>query len=114
MSFASGLKTIVVATDLSGNSEAALEYARKLAGGYGARIVLAHGLDPVDYAAVDAVPGRLLREMTEQARAALAAMSGDLLREGIHSHSEIRQGAVTEMLVGAGVMSTEPLEVVTL
>jgi nucleotide-binding universal stress UspA family protein len=99
MSFSGGLKTIVVATDLSGNSEAALEYARKLAGGYGARIVLAHGLDPVDYAAVDAVPGRLLREMTEQARAALAAMSGDLLREGIHSHSEIRQGAVAEMLV---------------
>jgi nucleotide-binding universal stress UspA family protein len=99
MGFASGMKTIVVATDLSGNSAAALEYARKLAGGYGARIVLAHGLDPVDYAAVGAVPGRLLREMTEQARAALAAMSGDLLREGIHSHSEIRQGAVVEMLV---------------
>ena len=99
MSFASGLKTIVVATDLSGNSEAALEYARKLAGGYGARIVLAHGLDPVDYAAVDAVPGRVAREMTEQARAALDEMSRDLLREGIHSHSEIRQGAVAEMLV---------------
>jgi nucleotide-binding universal stress UspA family protein len=102
MSFASGMKTIVVATDLSGNSEAALEYARKLAGGYGARIVLAHGLDPVDYAAVDAVPGRLLRVMTDQARAALAAMSSDLLREGIHSHSEIRQGAVAEMLVNVG------------
>ncbi|MGO9337808.1 MAG: universal stress protein [Terracidiphilus sp.] len=93
------MKTIVVATDLGGKSEAAFEYARKLANAYGARIVLAHGLDPVDYAAVDAVPGRLLREMTDQARAALAAMSGDLLREGIHSHSEIRQGAVAEMLV---------------
>jgi nucleotide-binding universal stress UspA family protein len=99
MGFVSGMKTIVVATDLSGKSEAALEYARKLASGYGARIVLAHGLDPVDYAAVDAVPGRLLRQMTEQARAALGTMSGDLLREGIHSHSEIRQGAVAEMLV---------------
>jgi hypothetical protein len=32
MSFASGMKTIVVATDLTGQSEAALEYARKLAG----------------------------------------------------------------------------------
>ena len=31
MSFATGLKTIVVATDLHGQSEAALEYARKLA-----------------------------------------------------------------------------------
>ena len=99
MSFARGMKTIVVAADLGGKTEAALEYARKLAGGYGARIVLAHGLDPVDYAVVGAVPGRLLRELTEKARAALAAMSGDLLREGIPSHSEIRQGAVAQMLV---------------
>jgi nucleotide-binding universal stress UspA family protein len=99
MSFASGMKTIVVATDLHGQSEAALEYARKLAGGYGARIVLAHGLDPVDYASVEAVPGRVLKGMTEQARAALDAMAGELLREGIPSHSEIRQGTVAQMLV---------------
>jgi len=99
MSFAEGMKTIVVATDLHGQSEAALEYARKLAGAYGARIVLAHGLDPADYAAVDAVPGRILQGMTEQARGALGKMAGELLREGIHSHSEIRQGAVAQMLL---------------
>jgi nucleotide-binding universal stress UspA family protein len=99
MSFAAGMKTIVVATDLSGQSEAALEYARKLAGGYGARIVLAHGIDPLDYAAVDAVPGRVLKGLSEKARAALDALAGDLLREGIPSHSEIRQGAVAQMLV---------------
>jgi nucleotide-binding universal stress UspA family protein len=99
MSFASGMKTIVVATDLGSQSEAALEYARKLAGGYGARIVLAHGIDPLDYAAVDAVPGRVLKGLTEEARAALDKLSGDLLREGIPSHSEIRQGAVAQMLV---------------
>jgi len=99
MSFATGMKTIVVATDLTGQSEAALEYARKLAGGYGARIVLAHGTDPVEYAAVDAVPGRVLRSMTEEARTALEKLSGELLRKGIPSHSEIRQGAVAEMLV---------------
>jgi nucleotide-binding universal stress UspA family protein len=56
MSFQDGLKTIVVATDLEGQSEAALEYARKLATSYGARIVLAHGLDPMEYAALDALP----------------------------------------------------------
>jgi len=99
MSFAAAMKTIVVATDLNSQSEAALEYARKLAGGYGARIVLAHGVDPVDYATVDMVPGRVLKGMTEQARAALEELAGDLLREGIHSHSEIRQGAVAQMLV---------------
>lgn len=99
MSFATGMKTIVVATDLHGQSEAALEYARKLAGGYGARIVLAHGLDPVEYASVDTVPGQLRKGMTEEARAVLDQLAGDLLREGIRSHSEIRQGAVAEMLV---------------
>jgi nucleotide-binding universal stress UspA family protein len=99
MSFAAGLKTIVVATDLAGRSEAALEYGRKLAGGYGARIVLAHGLDPLEYATVDAVPGGVLDKMTEAARGALDALGSDLLREGIHSHSEIRQGAVAQMLV---------------
>jgi nucleotide-binding universal stress UspA family protein len=98
MSFATGLKTIVVATDLGGRSEGALEYASKLATGYGARIVLAHGIDPLDYAAVDGVPGRVLKGLTEKARTVLDELAGDLLREGIHSHSEIRQGAVAQML----------------
>jgi len=97
--FESGLKTIVVATDLGGQAEAALEYARKLATYYGARIVLAHGLDPMEYAAVDAVPGSVLNHMTEAARKVLDQLTGELLREGIHSHSEVRQGAVVEMLV---------------
>ncbi|MGC1420940.1 MAG: universal stress protein [Terracidiphilus sp.] len=99
MSFASGLKTIVVATDLDGRADAALEYARKLAVSYGARIVLAHGLDPLDYASVIAVPGKVLRSLTEEARATLDQLSADLVREGIHSHSEIRQGEVAQMLV---------------
>jgi nucleotide-binding universal stress UspA family protein len=94
MSFANGLKTIVV-----GRSEAALEYARKLAGAYGARIVLAYGADPVEYAVVDEVPGRVLEILPEEARAVLDSLSDDLLREGIHSHSEIRQGEVAQMLL---------------
>lgn len=99
MSFATGLKTIVVATDLNGQSEAALEYARKLAANYGARIVLAHGVDPLEYAAVDQVSGTLRSSLSEEARKVLDNLAGDLLRDGIHSHSEIRQGAVAQMLV---------------
>jgi nucleotide-binding universal stress UspA family protein len=99
MSFASSLKTIIVATDLQGRSEAALEYARKLASAYGARIVLAHGTDPLEYAVVDHVPGGVWQRLSEQARAVLDEMAADLIREGIHSHSEIRQGAVADMLV---------------
>jgi nucleotide-binding universal stress UspA family protein len=99
MSFADGLKTIVVATDLEGRADAALEYARRLAGAYGSRIVLAHGLDPIDFAAVDAVPGRVLKGMTEAARAALDEMAAALFEDGIHTHSEIRQGVVAHMLL---------------
>ncbi|MGB7266214.1 MAG: universal stress protein [Terracidiphilus sp.] len=99
MSFENGLKTIVVATDLEGQAEAALEYARKLAANYGARIVLAHGLDPMEYAAVDALPGNVRNHLTEAARKVLDKLAADLLREGIRSHSEVRQGTVAEMLV---------------
>jgi len=87
MSFATGLKTIVVATDLEGRSEAALEYARKIAGAYGARIVLAHGLDPVEYAAVDAVPGQVRHGLTEQARAALDAFFVEI-QQAVHFNLE--------------------------
>jgi nucleotide-binding universal stress UspA family protein len=99
MSFGNGLKTIVVATDLEGQADAALEYARKLAEKYGARIVLAHGLDPMEYAAIDAVPGHVLEHLTANARRVLDELAEDLIRVGIHSHSEVRQGAVAEMLV---------------
>ncbi len=98
MRFQDGLKTIAVATDLEGQSEAALEYASKLAHAYGARIVLAHGLDPMEYADVEGVPGTVLKGLTAQARDVLDKLAGDLMSEGIHSHSEIRQGAVAEML----------------
>jgi nucleotide-binding universal stress UspA family protein len=99
MSFAGSMKTIVVATDLEGQSEAAMEYARKLALAYGARIILAHGLDPIEYASIEAVPGRILRRLTEAAREKLDSMGAELLQEGIHSHTEIRQGAVVKMLL---------------
>ena len=99
MSFDNGLKTIVVATDLEGQAEAALEYARKLATSYGSRIVLAHGLDPMEYAAVEGLPGNVVSHLTAEARKVLDKLASDLLREGIHSHSEVRQGTVADMLV---------------
>jgi len=99
LSFANGLKTIVVATELVGRSEAALEYARKLAAAYGARIVLAHGADPIEFAAVANIPGELLNAIPEEARTVLDSLAADLLSQGIHSHSEIRQGEVAQMLV---------------
>ena len=98
MSFGEGLKTIVLATELDGQQEGALEYARTLARAYQARMVLAYSVDPLEFAAVDAAPGRVLDGLTGQARATLDKMAGELLREGIHSHSEIRQATVAGML----------------
>lgn len=99
MGFEAGLKTIVVATDLEERSGAAVEYARKLAAAYGARIVLAHGIDPMAFAAVSRVPGRVRSKLPDEARAVLDQMAAELVRAGIHSHSEVRQGEVTQMLL---------------
>lgn len=99
MSFRQGLKTIVVATDLESHSEAAFEYARKLAVNYEARIVLAYSMDPMDYATTDHIPGRVLRTLPEETRSALDGLACRLLAESIPTHSEIRQGAVAQMLL---------------
>ena len=99
MSFDKGLKTILVAVDLEGQPEAALDYARKLATNYDARIVLAHALDPMEYASVDRLPARVVDHLTAKARAALGKLSNDLLTLGIHSHSDVRQGAISGALV---------------
>ncbi len=45
------------------------------------------------------MPGRVWQGLSAQARAALDEMAADLIQEGIHSHSEIRQGTVVDMLV---------------
>jgi nucleotide-binding universal stress UspA family protein len=96
MRFENGLKTIVVATDLGGEAGAALVYARKLAEKFGARVVLAHGLVPIeDGAATNPV----IDDRTANASRVLDELAEDLVRIGIHSHSEVRQGAVPEMLV---------------
>src|SRR5580658_1224211 len=99
MGFQNGLKTIVVAINPDAEKEGALEYARKLSAHYGSRIVLAHSMDPMEYATVEGVPGRVLRKMNDEARSALDKIACKLLEEKISTHSEIRQGAVAQVLV---------------
>ena len=93
------LKTIVVATDLSQTSSAALQYARLLASAYGAQVVLAHVIDPVSYANFQDIPSHLLDEMTVSARAEMRRLADQFLAAGIPSHSEVRQGVVTNLLL---------------
>lgn len=112
MSFGTGMKTIVVATDVNGQPEAALEYARKFAGMYGARIVLARGQDPMDYAAVGSVPDRQRQGLSKQARTALDELAGDFLREGLPSHTETRQSEMAQMLADVARQSEAGLMVI--
>jgi nucleotide-binding universal stress UspA family protein len=93
------LKTIVVATDLSQTSSAALHYARLLATAYGARVVLAHVVDPVSYANLSDVPQQVLDEMTDTAREEMDRLAEEFLSAGIPSNSEVRQGVVTQLLL---------------
>ncbi len=93
------LKTIVVATDLSQTSSAALHYARLLATAYGARVVLAHVVDPVSYANLSDVPQQVLEEMTVAARGEMERLAAEFLSAGIPSNSEVRQGVVTQLLL---------------
>lgn len=99
MSFEGGLKTIVVAASLDGRSEAALEYARKLATAYDARLVLAHGVDPVAYATVGELNPKMRAEMSDEISDALKRLADELTVEGISNHTEIHQGEIAEMLL---------------
>jgi nucleotide-binding universal stress UspA family protein len=53
----------------------------------------------MDYATVAAIPGRVLRTLPEDARRALDQLACRLLDEAIPTHSELRQGAVAQMLM---------------
>jgi nucleotide-binding universal stress UspA family protein len=99
MSFENGLKTIVVAASLEGSSQAALEYATKLATAYDARLILAHGVDPVAYAAVGELNPKLRAGLSEDASAALGKLATELNKEGIRIHTEFHQGEIAQMLL---------------
>ncbi|MDE3200066.1 MAG: universal stress protein [Acidobacteriota bacterium] len=101
MNFDEGLKTIVLAVDPESGSGGAMEYARKLAAAYGARVVLVYCDDPAEFATVEGVPGSVRSRLAAETRAELERMSAELVQQGIHSHSEVRQGAVVEMLAVA-------------
>ncbi len=92
-------ETIVVATDLTETSSAAVEYGRKLAVSSGARLVLAHGIDPLVYADITGLPASVFSELTEKAQAEIEKLNKEMLSKGIRSHSEIRQGTVVNLLL---------------
>ena len=99
MSFASGMKTIVVATDLEGQSEAALEYARKLAGRTARASCWPRDLTRWSMRPWTGFPAAFWHRLYRAGPRRAGQAGRGPAREGIHSHSEIRQGAVAQMLV---------------
>jgi nucleotide-binding universal stress UspA family protein len=93
------LQTIVVATDLTDASNAAMEYARLLAGKTGARVILTHVIDPLSYANLSDVPETVLQSLNKEARHKIEQLSDELLSAGIPSHSVVRQGLVADLLL---------------
>ena len=92
-------ETIVVATDLTHTSDAAIDYARLLASKYGSRIVLAHVIDPLSYANLADVPETVLQQLDDDARKRIDELCDELLSAGIPSHSVVRQGLVADLLL---------------
>lgn len=92
-------ETIVVATDLTQASDPALDYARLIASKNGARVVLAHVIDPLSYANLADVPEKVLQGLTDEARQKIEQLSNELLSAGIPSHSVVRQGVVADLLL---------------
>jgi nucleotide-binding universal stress UspA family protein len=92
-------QTIVIATDLTEASSPALECGRELAKAYGARVILTHVIDPVEYANLEDAPKAVLKEMTASARAEIEKRKDEFLAAGIPSHSEVRQGLVAQLLL---------------
>ena len=93
------LQTIVVATDLTQTSVAALDYARLLAFKCGARVILAHVIDPLSYANLADVPPTVMDQLGGEAQKRIDQLSDELLSAGIPSHSVVRQGLVADLLL---------------
>jgi nucleotide-binding universal stress UspA family protein len=91
--------TIVVATDLTGTSEAAVALGRQLATAFQSKVVLAHGLDPAAYANFQGAPRPIAADLSAEAQAALDKLSRQFLSEGIPSNSVVRQETVTRLLL---------------
>lgn len=90
-------RTIVVATDFSQESSAALRCAQELARLQHARLLLIHVIDPVGYAFPEGTPADLSRD--EVAREELARIESEVRQQGIPVHSRVETGIVCERIL---------------
>jgi nucleotide-binding universal stress UspA family protein len=90
-------KTIVVATDFSAESSAALRCAQAIAQRQRAMLLLIHVIDPVGYAFPDGAPAALDRDAA--AREELAHIEAEVRQHGIPVHSRVEAGLVCERIL---------------
>lgn len=87
------IRTVLFATDLSGKSQMALEYAVAIAAACKARLILAHALDPSDQSGLAESSASELRDSSRAAQAELSRLSQTLLApRGIESQTIVRYG----------------------
>jgi nucleotide-binding universal stress UspA family protein len=90
-------RTIVVATDLSDESSAALRCAQVLARTQKAMLLLVHVIDPVGYAFPAGAPASLDRDAA--AREELNRIESEVRQQGIAVHSRVETGIVCERIL---------------
>ena len=90
-------RTIVVATDFSEESSAAMRCAQELARLRHAMLLLIHVIDPVGYAFPEGAPVAIDRDTA--AREELARIEGEVRRKGVAVHSRVETGIVCERIL---------------
>jgi len=90
-------RTIVVATDFSNESSAALRCAQALAHRQKAMLLLVHVIDPVGYAFPGGAPASVDRDVA--ARAELNRIEAEVREQGIPVHSRVETGIVCERIL---------------
>lgn len=90
-------RTIVVATDFSAGSSAALRCAQAIARTQRAKLFLLHVIDPVGYAFPAGAPASVDRDLA--AREELARIESELRQQGIAVHSKVETGMVCERIL---------------
>lgn len=90
-------RTIVVATDFTEESSAALRCAQAIARHQHAMLLLVHVIDPVGYAFPGGVPPSLDHDAA--AREEMARIEAEVRKQGIAVHSRVETGIVCERIL---------------
>jgi nucleotide-binding universal stress UspA family protein len=97
------LEKILIPIDFSPATEGAIDYGKRIAAQFGASLTLLHVVRPLqfEFAMAQPTPGRytdLVQSRTEAVREALERFA-ERQWDGVHAHTEIREGDAAEEIV---------------